>query len=117
MGQALVFGRPPAITRAYYDVRASDDEKESTESDCECDYLGKQVSSDDMVFKKDYIWKYKWTSTVLSSLHARAYAAIPPSYATVLDLTRMLETTPVWNPSREAYAYEPIRHILQRHIA
>jgi hypothetical protein len=63
------------------------------------------------------MWKYRYSFGMLSSLHIQAYAAAPPSYATVLNLTRMLETTPVWNPPREAYAHEPVERILNRHFA
>jgi hypothetical protein len=34
LGQALVFGRPPAITRTYYDVQPSSNEKVTPESEC-----------------------------------------------------------------------------------
>lgn len=64
-----------------------------------------------------HAWKYKF-SECLNLVHIQAYSAIPPSYATVMDLNSQLEAFPIfgfpaYGPSGNATA----EIIMQRHMS
>lgn len=64
-----------------------------------------------------HAWKYK-LAECLSLVHIQAYSAVPPTYATVMDLNRKLEAFPVYDfpaygPSGQATA----DMIMQRHMS
>jgi hypothetical protein len=55
---------------------------------------GHSLTSHDTV----HVWKHKWTTECLGPVHAQACGARPPSYSTVLALSRSIEAFPLWDP-------------------
>lgn len=74
--------------------------------------LGKPLTSATV-----HAWKYKFAEC-LSLVHIQAYSAVPPAYATVLDLNRKLEAFPTLEaPTFDAADPQAADLYMQRHMS
>jgi hypothetical protein len=58
-------------------------------------------------------WKFKFVFECLGPIHAQASATDRPIYASVLELTRQLESYPTWDPPKRVQGDEGYPHANQ----
>jgi hypothetical protein len=105
IGQALIFSRPPAIVPFSFDVKPHETPDYNPDNNC-ASFVAPLSHSFGLnltfvvCFCRSLVhaWKFRFATTLLSVAHQRGYSAIPPTYATVDDLSRQLEQYPPWQP-------------------
>jgi hypothetical protein len=84
-----MYGRPPALSKEYFDVQPLSDDDMGPENHCQ-----KQVALSSLIGAHcfaDQTWQYKWALECLAPVHVLLYADKPPLYSHVVHMGVQVE--------------------------